>query len=92
MTSKRPYHIVTVVEELRHNGIYIQPCKEESDKYDKLKSQKLVYVNSHSIQDIVDQFSECPTEFENFCANLFQKWDMRQWLPHRQMMVDTIFG
>ena len=73
VTSKRQYHIVTVVEELRHNGIYIQPCKEESDKYDKLKSQKLVYVNSHSIQDIVDQFSECPTEFENFCANLFQK-------------------
>ena len=73
VTSKRPYHILSIVKELRFNGVYIPPCKEEQDQYDRVKTQKLIFANSHSIQDIVKQFSERPTEFETFCAELFQK-------------------
>lgn len=62
-----------VVQLLRKAHVHIEPNDLEKAKIARLKKEKEVFLRGAKIQEIVNFFSEKPTDFEKFCANLFQK-------------------
>lgn len=62
-----------VVQLLRKAHVHIEPNDLEKAKITRLKKEKEVFLRGAKIQEIVNFFSEKPTGFEKFCANLFQK-------------------
>ena len=69
--SEVPYVLLYIVKELRSQGIVIDLCREEKLKKVQLLKKKQVFIDDGSIKKIVDYYSEKPTDFEKFCADLF---------------------
>lgn len=70
--SKRPYDLVKVVRRLRLQGVKIDLCKEEKRKRINLLKKKEAFAHNSDIQQIIDYYSEKPTNFEGLCAELFE--------------------
>lgn len=73
ITCEKPYKLLELVRVLRQNGIWIESCDEEKRKYSALYQKKVSIRQMTSIQGIIDAYSQCPTDFEWFCAELFEK-------------------
>ena len=73
LSSEYPDDILKVVQLLRKVNVYIEPNDLEKAKIARLKKEKEVFLCSAKIQEMVNFFSEKPTDFESFCANLFRK-------------------
>lgn len=73
LSSDYPDDILKVVHLLREVNVHIEPNDLEKAKIARLKEEKEIFLRSAKIQEIVNFFSEKPTDFEKFCANLFRK-------------------
>lgn len=73
LSSEYPNDILKVVQLLRKVNVHIKPNNLEKAKIARLKKEKEVFLHSAKIQEMVNFFSEKPTDFEKFCANLFRK-------------------
>ncbi|MCI8956011.1 MAG: restriction endonuclease [Eubacterium sp.] len=73
VTSKKPYKIIQLVKELRLQGAAIDLCKEEQQKRLELIEKKAIFTHNSNIQNIIDYYSEKPTNFELLCADLFER-------------------
>lgn len=73
VTSKRPYELLSLVRALRQTGIWIECSEEERQKYNDLYQKKLSIRQNTNIQSIINAYAQCPTDFEWFCADLFER-------------------
>lgn len=71
--SLNPYDLLYVVKQLRLQGVEIDLCEEEKRKYIELKKKNSVFHKNMDIQKMIDNYEEKPTDFEKFCAVLFDK-------------------
>ena len=75
ITAKNPVLIVSLVKALR-DGFgedIIKRCPEEKEKYKDVQQKKKFLQNTKEVTGILDRFPDHPQDFENFCAELFQK-------------------
>lgn len=63
--------MVRLVNALRNKGYKINPNKLEEQKYQLLSEHYIARQRMDSIQAIIHAFESCPSDFEYFCANLF---------------------
>lgn len=70
---KDPYKMVCFVRQLRQININIDRNKLENEKYKDVYYLKKLNSNSLSVDSIVNHFSSHPTDFEEYCANMFSK-------------------
>lgn len=73
LSAKKPTVILDVVQALRDAGIKVEMNEEERKKKKRLEKQKQLFACDATIQNIVDGYKDCPTEFEQMCAELFRK-------------------
>ena len=75
ITAKDPVLIILLVKSLRDKfgEDIIKRSPEEREKYQYAKQKKKFLQNAKEITSIRDRFSDHPQDFENFCAELFQK-------------------
>ena len=75
ITTKQPSLLLDLVNELRmmYGADIIPKNREEIKKYKDVKNKKEKQVKYNKIQDVIDKFENEPTEFENFCADLYIK-------------------
>lgn len=67
-----PIKMLELVKILRKSGISISLCKEEKEKI-KLKHVKEKAINAvKSVEIILEAFKDSPTQFEQFCAIIFE--------------------
>lgn len=70
--SKRPYDLIDTVKKLRLESIDIELCKEENKKRENILKKKEAFAHNTGIQNIVDYYSEKPTNFEVLCSEIFE--------------------
>lgn len=73
LECEKPYVLLEFVNQLRSKGITIDLCDEEKIKYSELKKKKEIYNKNMDIQEIIERYEERPTDFEKFCAELFER-------------------
>lgn len=72
ISIRDPMDMLAVVHNLRSKGVKILPCKEEKAKAEAEARRAKATVSMNDIQVIIEKFSEVPTNFEVFCAVLFE--------------------
>ena len=71
ISSPNPLQLVSLVNTLRNHGYQIEMNLLEQKKYQAAIDQHMIQDNIYSVQSIVRSFENRPTDFENFCANIF---------------------
>ena len=69
---KSPVDMYHFVLTLRQNGLPIPLCEEEAEKKEEVRNSYLSTLVENKIDAIIDKFSPNPTDFEGYCANLFE--------------------
>lgn len=77
LSAKKPTMILEVVHSLRDAGTRVELNEEERKKKRWLEKQKRLLARDTTLQNIVDGYRDCPTEFEQMCAELFRKQGYR---------------
>ena len=72
ITTAFPDEMVWIVKQLRENGVQIDLCKEERMKYRENYKKWELFSCKLEIQNVIDTYSEKPTEFEKLCAAIFE--------------------
>lgn len=72
ITTVFPDEMVWIVKQLRKNGVQIDLCKEERMKYRENYKKWELFSCKLEIQNVIDTYSEKPTEFEKLCAAIFE--------------------
>lgn len=67
-----PMHLVWLVNTLRDKGVAIDRCREEELKFQLLTKNNELLQKREDILSLVQRFREKPTDFENYCARLFE--------------------
>lgn len=70
--SDDPVSLMRFVNDLRFQGYSIERNKLEQQKYEAAYDRLSARYQIQSIQAIIRLFEECPTDFEEFCAELFE--------------------
>lgn len=75
LKTKSPVQMIGLVKEIRnkYNDDIIEKNKEEMDKYIEIEKKKDLINKSNEVQSIVEAFTDTPSDFEIFCAELFKK-------------------
>lgn len=75
LKTKSPIQMIYLVKKIRDKyGDYtIEKNSQELNKYIELQRKKDLFNKANKSQVIIDEFSDNPTEFETFCAELFKK-------------------
>ena len=75
LRTKSPIQMIDLVKEIRdkYKDNIIEKSLEEMEKYTELKRKKDLINKSDATQTIIDSFTENPSDFETFCAELFRK-------------------
>lgn len=73
LESSKPYDLIDIVNQLRLKGVKIDLCKEEKIKYSEIKRKKVICNKNMDIKKIIKHYEDRPTDFEKFCAELFEK-------------------
>lgn len=71
--SRYPFDLFKLIHTLRVNGNNISQSNNEKTKLLHVQSYKKLLQNHDDLNYIVNYFSDKPTEFEKFCADLFRK-------------------
>lgn len=77
LSARKPTTILNLVQALRDNGTKVEMSQEERKKKKQLEKQKRLLACDTTIQNIVDGYKECPTDFERMCAELFRRQGYR---------------
>lgn len=72
LRGKNPFEAYDLVRALRRNGQVIVPCQEERLKRSRLASHAMRRRDCGNIDDIISAFEDRPTDFEDFCADMFR--------------------
>lgn len=72
VTYKNPVNLYCVIIELRKRSIEILKCDEEKMKYERLNIEKGINTRLRTLEEIVKKFQEQPTNFEIYCAKIFE--------------------
>lgn len=70
---KNPVTMIYYINSLREHNITIQQHEVEKRKQDLIYSEKKTIYDANSIDKIISNFSSSPYDFEEFCANLYNK-------------------
>ncbi len=75
IVTKYPNEMVDLIRNIRYElgNDSIHKNEEELIKYSNAKKKKELFNNTISIQKIINEFRENPTEFEEFCATLYKE-------------------
>ena len=75
LRTKSPIQMIDLVKKIRdkYGDDIIGRTWEEENKYIELNRKKDLINKSDEIQTIIDEFTDNPTDFEIFCADLFRK-------------------
>lgn len=73
LSAKKPTVILEVVKELRRAGTKVAMSEEERKKKRRIENQKKIFSCEATVQTILDAYRDCPTEFEQMCAEVFRK-------------------
>ena len=75
LKTKSPVQMIDLVRNLRnkYGDSIIEKNIQEKHKYTEVKRKKDLINKANEAQSLVDEFSDCPTDFEVFCAELFDK-------------------
>lgn len=73
--TKYPLLMIELVKILRNKfgDDIIQKNAEEISKYEQIMKEREFINNCNEIQGIINEFSNEPTKFEDFCADLYKK-------------------
>lgn len=69
---KSPLDMYHFVLDARQHGLPIPLCEEEEDKKSDVKHSYITSLVENKIDAIIDKFSPNPTDFEGYCAKLFE--------------------
>lgn len=75
LKTKSPIQMINLVKKIRdkYGDNIIEKNKEEMSKYIELKRKKDLINKSNEAQTIIDEFTDNPSDFEIFCAELFRR-------------------
>lgn len=73
ISCRSPYLILRLVRDLRRGGVAIPPHELEKEKGNALVREERLLSDLRSAQSIYQRFSAKPTDFEQFCAHLFER-------------------
>lgn len=73
LSSRKPTAILNVVRSLRGAGVSVKLSAEEVKKRRNIEKEKRTLSIDVTLQQILDEYSEHPFEFEQMCAALFEK-------------------
>ncbi len=80
LTCKNPCQMLNYVNVLRQNGVIINKTNLEIKKENKLLKEQQELSSKKSVTYLIDKFSQNPTDFENFCAQLYQSMNYKTTL------------
>lgn len=75
--TKSPVQMIDLVKNIRnlYGDTIIKQSKEEKNKYNEIKRKKDLLNKLNDVQNIIESFTDNPSEFEVFCAELFRKME-----------------
>lgn len=73
LRGKNPFEAYDLVTDLRRGGQVIAPCREEQAKRSYYVSQAKDRQAAANIDGIIASFADRPTDFEDFCADMFRQ-------------------
>ena len=73
LRGKNPFEAYDLVTDLRREGQVIAPCYEEQTKRSYCVSRAKHRQAAANIDGIIAEFADRPTDFEDFCADMFRQ-------------------
>lgn len=75
-----PLSLMKCVYSLRDKGISIKKSYYELDKINQKKWDFEKFETTLSIQELIDLYRETPTDFEQYCASLFERIGLKSFV------------
>ena len=74
ITCVAPDDMIALVRALRNRGANIAKHELEREKLVRLREEEHVARSISSTQAIVRRFADCPSDFENYCAEIYRRF------------------